>query len=133
MVQIVVMAIVGLAGLVAGVFALRTAARVSRSTELPPHWRRGRITAIVIGAILGAASWPLTFWMGYPLATPEGTARIVGIPFFVAFFDSAGRDYVGPITLVGCLANCAFWFMVPQVFVAIKARRWQRSHAEGAA
>ena len=126
-------ATIGLVGLVVGVFALRFISRVQRSGETPPNWRRLRWTTLVFGALLGIGSWPLTFLMGYPIATPEGPGRIVGLPFFVAFFDSAGRDYVGSVTLLGCIANLAFWFMVPQMIVAVYGALWRRRHRQGIA
>ena len=122
---VIVLAVIGLAGIISGVFALRFIARLSLSTGAPPRWRGSRIAAVITGLILGVASWPLTFWMGYPIGTPEGPGRIVGLPFFVAFFDSAGRDYVGPLTLVGCVANGIFWFMAPQLVIAGLGRRWR--------
>jgi hypothetical protein len=133
MVLVPVFAVVGLVGLAVGVFALRSIAKTSRLVELPPHWRRLRLGAVILGIILGLASWPLTFWMGYPVATPEGQARAVGLPFFAAFFDSAGRDYVGPVTFVSCVANSLFWFLVPQLFVAASGRRWRRRRIQEAA
>jgi uncharacterized membrane protein YfcA len=133
MTLIVVLAVIGLVGLVLGVLALRFISRTQRSGEAPPNWRWLRWTTLIFGAVLGIASWPLTFWMGYPIATPEGEGRIVGLPFFVAFFDSAGRDYVGPLTLVGCIANLAFWFMVPQMMAALYGAHWRRRRPQGTA
>jgi len=130
MTLIVVFAVTGLIGLVAGVFALRCILRVQRSGEAPPHWRRLRWATLVFGVLLGIGSWPLTYWMGYPITTPEGPCRIVGLPFFVAFFDNAGRDYVGPITFWGCVANAAFWFMVPHMIAALYGARWQRRRSQ---
>ena len=72
-------------------------------------------------------------WMAYPMATPEGPARIVGVPFFVAFFDSAGRDYVSAWTLWGCVGNVLFWFMVPQIAVSIYGRQWRQARHGAAA
>jgi hypothetical protein len=133
MTLIIVFATIGLAGLVAGVFALRFISRVQRSGEAPPNWRRLCSTTLILGALLGISSWPLTFWMGYPIATPEGPGRIVGLPFFVAFFDSAGRDYVSAITFWGCIANLAFWFMVPQMIAALYGARWRKRLRQGTA
>src|SRR5215813_6840665 len=118
MTTIVLLGIVGLAGIVAGFFALRSIARTSRGVR-PSRWLTVRISSVAVGLILGVASWPLTYWMAYSMATPEGPARIVGLPFFVAFFDSAGRDYVSAWTLWGCVGNVLFWFMVPQIAVSI--------------
>ena len=132
MILVPVLALVGLAGLVAGVLALRSIARTSRLAQASPHWRTLRLGGVVLGVVLGVASWPLTFWMGYPVATPEGPGRVVGLPFFAAFFDSAGRDYVGPLTFISCTANSVFWFMVPQLLIAISGKRWRRFSAREA-
>ena len=49
--------------------------------------------------------------------------RIVGVPVFVAYFDSDGRDYVGPLTMPGVIANGLFWFFVPQLVIRVLAHR----------
>jgi hypothetical protein len=60
--------------------------------------------------------------IGYAVALPEGTGRVVGIPFFVAFFDAEGSDYVGWITYVGAIGNAIVWLLVPQLLVAVYLR-----------
>ena len=119
----------GLAGIVVGLLALRSVARSSRDDSR--GWRIARIGALVVGVIVGLASWRLTYWMGYPIPTPDGPARLVGLPFFVASFDSEGRDYVSDWTLWGCIGNVLFWFMVPQIALALYGRRsrHERQHA----
>lgn len=70
--------------------------------------------AFGVGIVLAVASWPLTYALGYPVRERSGgVGRIVGIPFFVAYFDSAGHDYVGAISVVSALANATFWLLLP--------------------
>jgi hypothetical protein len=85
----IALACLGFSGIVAGAFALRATGEFFARGPAPNKWRLLRITALVIGIIIGIASWPLTYWMAYPIDTPEGTGHMVGFPFFVAFFDSA--------------------------------------------
>jgi hypothetical protein len=47
------------------------------------------------------------------------------LPFFVAFFDAAGHDYIGLISYLGGFGNAVFWFLVPQLGVAAFA--WFRT------
>ena len=58
-------------------------------------------------------------WQAYPLG--KGTA--LGVPFFAAWYDERGRDFIGAITLPALLGNAAVWFLVPQVVLAYLARR----------
>jgi hypothetical protein len=61
--------------------------------------------------------------MGYPLHVGKEVARIVGVPFFVAYFDAEGADFVGPLTMPGVMANCVFWFLLPQTILFLVWRR----------
>ena len=45
--------------------------------------------------------------------------RIVGIPFYVAFFDKYGADYCGSFTHWSVIGNTIFWFLVPQIILGI--------------
>ncbi len=78
---------------------------------------------LALGLALAVGSWLLTFFMGYPVSVEPKPGRVVGIPFFVAYFDSEGRDYVGPLTLPGAIANSLFWFLVPQLVLRFFHRR----------
>jgi hypothetical protein len=104
----IALACLGSAGIVAGSFARRATGEFSTHGPAPNKWRMLHLTALVIGIMIGIASWPLTYWMAYPIDTRETTGYIVGFPFFVAFFDSAGRDYIGPLTMPGVVANAFF-------------------------
>jgi len=75
-----------------------------------------RLGAFLMGGlVIGAATWPLTYWMTYPISNEGERWWVVGFPFLVAVFDSEGRDYVGPLTMPGVVANGLFWFLVPQI------------------
>jgi hypothetical protein len=56
--------------------------------------------------------------MGYPLESGNEKGRVVGIPFMVGYFDSEGRDYVGPLTMAGVRGNGIFWFLFPHILLA---------------
>src|SRR5262249_11774419 len=93
-----------------------------------PQWKRIRLAAFMVGLALAFASFFFVTVLGYPISTPEGPGRIVGWPFFVAYFDSEGRDYVGFLTYIGALGNFVFWLLVPQFCLAAYARRTPTDH-----
>jgi hypothetical protein len=82
----------------------------------------------ILGVALAIGSFFFVTALAYPVSTPDGPGRIVGWPFLVAYFDSAGRDYVGFITYVGALGNFVFWLLVPQFFLGAYARRVVSRH-----
>jgi hypothetical protein len=120
---VIVLALIGVVGIVAGAVALRTnwvRSQVGQTTTFRRWWPW---IALLLGTLLGIASWPLTYWMGYTIQIEAQPGRIVGFPFFVAYFDSEGRDYVGSLTLPGVIANCIFWFFIPQLALRFFNRR----------
>ena len=125
---VIVLALVGLAGIIAGGAALWKNWQRAKSTRAPHSLRRWVWVCLLLGVLLGAASWPLTFWMGYPIHVDAEVGRVVGFPFFVAYFDSEGRDYVGVLTMPGVVANCLFWFLLPQLVVYLFARKSASEH-----
>jgi hypothetical protein len=118
---------VGVVGIILGIGAWRYVSR-SAARAPQPQWTRLRFGAVFLGLAFAAASVLFVTILGYPVSTPDGPGRIIGWPFFVAFFDSAGRDYVGFITYVGALGNLVFWFLAPQFFLAAYARRVLSRH-----
>ena len=93
--------------------------RELKTGRLSRPWRRRRIIAFVIGVLI-----VLTIpWQAYPLG--DGTAA--GIPFFAAWFDAKGRDFTGAITLPALLGNLAVWLFLPQLVLALVARKHLRS------
>jgi len=124
---ILLFASVGLVGIVLGFWAWRYVSRFSAGS--PRSWFRIRIAALVLGLALAIASFIFVTGLSYPVSTPDGPGRIVGWPFFVAYFDSEGRDYVGLLTYVGTAGNFVFWLLLPQFFLAAYARRKLSGHA----
>lgn len=123
---ILVLALAGVAGIVVGWSAfrfVRSAAGAPGAGNLAALQR----IAIVVGFALGIASWPLTGLMRYPYGTPHEVGHIAGLPFFVAYFDAAGHDYLGSLSLPSLLGNAVFWGLCPQVVlaghVAVRRRR----------
>lgn len=115
MTSTIIIAIFGFAGILTGIVSLRANYLKSKIARSSISSRRWFWAAILIGVASGIASWPLTYWMGYSIHIESEVGRVVGFPFFVAYFDSAGRDYVGPLTLPGVIANGLFWFLIPQL------------------
>jgi hypothetical protein len=133
MAVVIAIAVLGLILIVIGFIALWFCFRVAASAERPKNWRRLLAGALICGLLLAPASWVGTYFLGYPLSSSQGlTGRVVGIPFMAAWFDSEGRDYVGPTTLPAVLANAVFWFLVPQIALAAYAwgsrRRLSAAH-----
>jgi hypothetical protein len=123
MMIISVLAIIGLIGLFLGFWSIFYVKRFVKSEAASPNWKKLHLTVLIIGLIIGVLSWPGTFLMGYPISSDVETIRVVGIPFIVAYFDSAGHDYVGPLTLLSIIGNGIFWFLIPQIVLAIHLRQ----------
>lgn len=130
--SVIVLAVLGLGGILGGIYAAFATATFSNKGPAPRKWKVIRARLFVIGIPAGLATWPLTYWMGYRVETADGVYRIVGIPFMVACFDSAGRDYVGPLTMPGVIANIVFWSLLPQVFLLFWGRIWRKQATERA-
>ena len=111
----VLLALVGVGLLAAGWLAFSYLRRSVRLGLLPQQWKRRRKIALVVGALL-----VLTIpWHAYPLG--KGTA--LGIPFFAAWYDERGRDFLGALTLPAVLGDAVVWFFAPQLVLAYFARR----------
>ncbi|NUP08862.1 MAG: hypothetical protein HOW73_22675 [Polyangiaceae bacterium] len=123
---VLVLAIVGLIGIVAGIVSSRIAKK--RRTEFPNgRFAKWFNVSMWLGLGLAVASWPLTGLMGYPYPDDLGRpGRVVGIPFIAAYFDHLAADFVGPLTLPAILANCLFWFHFPRVVVVAISSACQR-------
>ncbi len=86
--RIIILALLGIAGIILGVVSLFWAKSVELSKFAPRHWKRMRVIALLIGILIGVASWPATYFMGYPYAHEKEAGRVVGLPIVVAYFDS---------------------------------------------
>lgn len=105
------LAALGLIGIVAGTLAWRHAA--------PRSGRAAMIVAYGIGAGLALLSWFARDSLAYAGEGPNGPGTVIGIPFFVAFIDSAGKGGITFLTIPLALANAAFWFLLPQIVLAL--------------
>ncbi len=127
---ILVCALIGVAGIVAGGLARRFIRAVARTEAGPRNLPGLRWVALTVGIVVGVASWPLTGLMRYPYSTSKGVGRVVGLPFMVAYFDAAGRDYVSPLSLPAIVGNVAFFALFPQIvlsgYVVAQRRRKDR-------
>jgi len=126
---VVLLGLVGIAGLTVSVFALRSIRRTSTGAlSKPPNWRVRWSVALAAGIVLGGTSFFLTAsaWLSYPMSELGGTGQVVGIPFFVAYIDAQGSDYVGAITWIGTIGNTVFWSLVPAIVLWIQAAVWRR-------
>lgn len=112
-------AILGFAEIISGFFALRYTKRICDRDENKLFQRNIRKFSLITGGVLAAASWPFTFLLGYSYTTGIETGRIVGIPFVVAYFDSAGRDYISAFMLPAMIGNAVFWFTIPNIIFAV--------------
>lgn len=124
----ILLACVGLVGVIAGVLASRANDGFPSQGAAPRTWPRLLRISRIFGLIVGVCTWPLTYWMGYSIATPNGVGRIVGIPFMVAFFDSKGHDYIGLMTVLGVIGNGVFWSLVPEGFLFAYGHLWRKRH-----
>ena len=119
---IIFLALIGLAGIILGIVSLFWAKTLGSSEFAPKNWMRMRIISLLIGILIGVASWPGTSFMGYPYAPEKETGRVVGLPFMVGYFDSEGRDYVGPFTMPGVAGNSLFWFIIPHLLLVMRQK-----------
>jgi len=83
---IILLALLGIAGIILGVVSLFWAKSIGLSEFVPKNWRRMRVISLLIGILIGVASWPGTYFMGYPYTFEKETWRVVGLPIVAAFF-----------------------------------------------
>ena len=78
---VIVLALIGLAGIIAGLVALRRNWRRAKGgTAVVPHQRMFG-AALALGLALAVGSWLLTFFMGYTVSVEPKPGRVIGIPF----------------------------------------------------
>src|SRR5258706_15503654 len=102
---ILVFAGVGLIGVVLGIRAWRFVSRSAARAPGAAPWRRVRVATLIVGLALALVSFVWVTILGYPVTTADGPGRIVGWPFFVVYFDSAGREYGGFLSFLGEIGN----------------------------
>ena len=121
--------ILGIVGLVLGVISLCYNIFTSK--------KRSCFIAIAIGILVAAGSIYGKGFLRYPVPeqstrisginSPGGIAYIIGIPFFVSFRDADGMGQGNPFPQPGLIANALFWFLVPQIILAIAQRVQKRN------
>ncbi len=125
---IVALAVLGLLGILGGVLAARSGAKLSQAAPSAAFATRLRL-ARLSGYALAVATWPLTGLMSYSYVDDVGrSGRVAGVPFMAAYFNSHGHDFVGPMTIVGLIGNAVFWGLLPRLAVvsfALVAQRWR--------
>jgi len=125
---ILVFASAGIVGIILSIRAWRYVSRLVARAPTAARWTTIRAAAFIVGLVLAVASLVLVTGLSYPVSTEDGPGRIAGLPFFVAYFDSQGRDYVGLLSYIGWLGNFVFWLLVPQIVLAAYARRVLARH-----
>lgn len=121
---IIILALIGLLGMIMGIISLFWAKKIGRSETPPKNWKKLRMIVLAVGILIGLASWPSTYFMGYPYKGEKEahTGRIVGLPIMVAYFDSEGRDYISPFTMPAVVGNFIFWSLLPHTILVMKER-----------
>jgi hypothetical protein len=130
---ILLLALVGIAGLISGGMAVRFLRRTTGDDATGRGLAGTRKRMRAFGVIIGVATLVLSNAIGYSYTGAHEVGRIVGLPFMAAYFDAHGRDYVGPLTLPAVLANSVFWGLCPQIILAgyILMRQRNASRREG--
>src|SRR5687768_2950578 len=81
----------------------------SREWAFAYRWR------LLFGIPLAVAS----AFIQYPIYGEGERYQVAGFPCMVAAFDSAGRDYVGPLSVPSWIANGLLWLFFPAVILWI--------------
>jgi hypothetical protein len=115
------LAAIGLVVLTAELFALRFAWRVCKQNA-PDRQKRIMFCVLLFGALVAVGTFVWPFVLSYPYQTESGSGRIVGVPFFAAFFDAQGVDFVGPLTLPAAVANAVVWGLLPLTLLSLRWR-----------
>ncbi len=119
---LLIVALVGVAGLAWGIVSARNSFRNRASVLLAPHLRAYPV-AVAIGFMLAVGS----AFIKYPLN--EDTV-VFGLPFMSAIFQRQNghwADFVGPLTVPAFIGNCAFFFLLPQIILDAAIRRKNRT------
>ena len=106
-----VLAIMGLLGIVLAVVAIRSNRQFAVSGQAKKDWLLARRISGPLGLILGAAS----YFIWYDFNYNGETWRVMGFPFFAAAFDPRGSDYVGITTIPAVVGNFLFFAVLPQL------------------
>lgn len=117
---IFMLAVFGLVVLALALASLFYVQRVSRTGMRLPNWKRGRRIALAAGLVLAVTS----MFFSYPFPDREGRpAAAMGVPFFMGYIDHVGQRHYGLLSAPGIALNLAFWCLLPQIPLALLARR----------
>src|SRR5438046_3135780 len=108
--MVVVLLAVGLLIAIGEFFTARSNRYAFKQGQASALWLRVYRWRWLIGVLFAIAS----AFVYYPMTGGGERYRVMGFPLMVAAFDSAGRDYVGPLTTPSLIANAAIWFFLPQ-------------------
>ena len=128
MTTVVVLAFLGLGGMVVGTWALVAAFLPTSQFQQYSHWWLWRSAMLVVGVLSGWATWRFPLVLGYHRTFDDGRWWFAGLPFFEACFDSRGRDFIGEFTLPAAIGNVVFWFLVPQIVLSLFVRLYSKRH-----
>ena len=109
------------------VFAAKRNRMVQKEGLAAAKWKQVYRWRWLIGIPFAVAS----AFVSYPMAGETESYKVMGFPLFVAAFDEAGRDYVGPFTGPFFVGNAVIWYFLPQVilYVWVKLRRQNNERA----
>lgn len=116
------LAVAGVAGIVFSYRALGSIGRSVARGTLSAKWATFSAAGHFVGFLAGFASWPLSGFLSYPVATPGGTGRFAGLPFAVTFFDEDGLCFGIRFQILMLIGNGLFWFLSPQAVLWLAAR-----------
>jgi hypothetical protein len=117
----------GLMVLALEIFASRRNRTTAQAPNVVVAWRFVHKWRLLFGIPLAVAS----FFMGYPTSGGGEEYKVIGVPFLVAAFDSAGRDYIGLLSVPSLVANALLWLFLPAVALWVWSRffKWGSQHA----
>ena len=105
------------------IYAAKKNRAILREGVPPKKWQQAYRWRWLIGVPFAVAS----AFVSYPMAGETETYKVMGFPLFVAAFDEAGRDYVGPFTGPFFIGNAVIWYFLPQVALFAWAKLGRRS------
>lgn len=118
-----ILLVAGLMVLALEIFASRRNHITAQAPDVVAAWRFAHKWLLLFGIPFAVAS----FFMGYPTSGEGEKYEVIGVPFLVAAFDSAGRDYVGLLSVPSLVANALLWLFVPAVALWV----WSRFFNQG--
>ena len=124
-------ALLGLAGVLFGVWTLIASFLLAWQPAGMSDWRARRNRALLIGLLLAVVAFAAQNMglLGYPIIAEREYWWVVGIPFPAAAFDKRGQDFIGVLTPLFMILNAFFWFLVPQMALFYRGRAHAKPRA----